>query len=99
MQKILERKQFSKKIEKIIAPDDTTIEERIIFVEERLKRNKQGCTFDSFFESPSKTEIVTTFMAILEMMKNGQIVAQQEENYESIMLYPAIGDTNNDEIK
>ena len=38
-------------------------------------------------------------MAILEMMKNGQIVAQQEENYESIMLYPAIGDTNNDEIK
>lgn len=99
MQKILERKQFSKKIEKTIAPDDTTIEERIIFVEERLKRNKQGCTFDSFFESPSKTEIVTTFMAILEMMKNGQIVAQQEENYESIMLYPAIGDTNNDEIK
>ena len=89
MQKILERKKFSQKMEKTITPDDTTIEER----------NTHGCTFDSFFESPSKSEVVTTFMALLELMKKGQIIAQQKENYESIMLYPAVGDTEHDEIK
>lgn len=51
------------------------------------------------FESPSKSEVVTTFMALLELMKKGQIIAQQKENYESIMLYPAVGDTEHDEIK
>ncbi len=38
-------------------------------------------------------------MALLEMMKNGQIVAQQEGNYETIMLYLAVGDTKDDKIK
>ena len=99
MQKILERKKFSQKVEKTITPDDTTIEERMIFIEERIKRNTHGCTFNSFFESPSKSEVVTTFMALLELMKKGQIIAQQKENYESIMLYPAVGDTEHDEIK
>ena len=99
MEKILERKKFSEKVEKTIAPDDTTIEERITFIEERLKKNVKGCSFDSFFDVPTKTEVVTTFMALLEMMKNGQIIAQQAGNYESIMLYLAVGDTENDQIK
>lgn len=99
MEKILERKKFSEKVEKTISPDDTTIEERITFIEERLKKNVKGCSFDSFFDAPTKTEVVTTFMALLEMMKNGQIIAQQARNYESIMLYLAVGDTENDQIK
>ena len=49
MQKILERKKFSQKVEKTITPDDTTIEERMIFIEERIKRNTHGCTFRLFF--------------------------------------------------
>ncbi|WP_206215457.1 MULTISPECIES: segregation/condensation protein A [unclassified Enterococcus] len=99
MQKILERKKFSQKVEKTITPDDTTIEERMVFIEERIRNSVQGCSFDSFFESPSKNEVVTTFMALLELMKKGQVVAQQEENYDSIMLYPVVGDMKHDEIK
>lgn len=51
------------------------------------------------FESPSKSEVVTTFMALLELMKKGRSLRKQKENYESIMLYPAVGDTEHDEIK
>ncbi|MEQ6206087.1 segregation/condensation protein A [Enterococcus mundtii] len=99
MQKILERKKFAQKEEKTIAPDDATIEERMTFIQQRIVSQKKGCLFESFFETPSRNEVVTTFLAILELMKNGQIVAQQEKNYESIMLYPAVGDTQHDEIK
>lgn len=48
--KILERKKFSEKVEKTITPDDTTIEERIIFIEERLKQHHKGCSFESFLK-------------------------------------------------
>nr|WP_083571975.1 segregation/condensation protein A [Enterococcus thailandicus] len=99
MQAILERKQFSQKVEKTIAPDDTTIEERMSFIKEKLVNSQAGCTFESFFEAPTKAEVVTTFIALLELMKNGQIFAEQAENYDSIMLYPVVGDTTNDKIK
>ncbi|MGM9903043.1 segregation/condensation protein A [Enterococcus hirae] len=99
MQKILERKKFAKKEEKTITPDEATIEDRMSFIRKKLKHHGEGCSFDSFFETPSKNEVVTTFIALLELMKNGQILAQQENNYEPIMLYPVVGDTQNDEIK
>ncbi|OJG81792.1 segregation and condensation protein A [Enterococcus ratti] len=99
MERILERKKFSKKVEKTITPDNTTIEERILFIEERLNKNVKGCSFDSFFDAPTKIEVVTTFMALLEMMKNGRIIAQQKGNYESIMLYLVAGDTKDDKTK
>ncbi len=57
MQKILERKKFSQKVEKTITPDDTTIEEQMIFIEERIKRNTHGCTFDSFLSRLPKVKL------------------------------------------
>ncbi|EPH94614.1 ScpA/B protein [Enterococcus faecalis 13-SD-W-01] len=95
IQSILEKNKFSQTVESTIAPDDTTIEERMAFIETKLKVSQGGCSFESFFSVPSKKEVITTFMAVLELMKNGQIIAEQENNYGSIMLYPAVGDTNN----
>ena len=70
MQKILERKKFSQKW-KTITPDDTTIEERMVFIEERIKEMRMA-VLSILFESPSKSEVVTTFMALLELMKKGR---------------------------
>lgn len=41
MQKILERKKFLKS-GKTITPDDTTIEERMVFIEERIKEMRMA---------------------------------------------------------
>ena len=41
---------------------------------------RKAVSFDSFFDSYSKQEIVTTFMALLELMKTGAIYAEQENN-------------------
>ena len=39
-------------------------------------------------------------MALLELMKKkGRSLRNKRKNYESIMLYPAVGDTEHDEIK
>ena len=60
-----------------------------IQLEMQQRNAKKGRRFDSFFTNYSKTEVVTTFMALLELMKKGYIRVEQEGNYESILLYPA----------
>lgn len=94
---LLERKKNEEKIETTITSEDTTIEERISFIKQILQQNQQGCSFTSFFDLPTKSEVVTTFMALLELMKTGDIVAKQDENYATIMLYPTVGDSTNEE--
>ena len=49
---------------------------------------KKGRSFDSFFTTYNKTEVVVTFMALLELMKKGTIRVEQSDNYASILLYP-----------
>lgn len=52
----------------------------------QLDRNTP-VNFESFFTSYSKQEVVTTFMALLELMKKGVIHVEQEDNYSTILLY------------
>ena len=47
----------------------------------------EGRSLTSFMVSYSRTEIVTTFMAMLELMKNREIRVVQEDNYGEILLY------------
>ncbi|MBA0948803.1 segregation/condensation protein A [Enterococcus gallinarum] len=89
--KMLEKKKSRKVLETKITPDESTIDEKMATIQlEMQQRNaKKGRRFDSFFTNYSKTEVVTTFMALLELMKKGYIRVEQEGNYESILLYPA----------
>lgn len=89
--KMLEKKKSRKVLETKITPDESTIDEKMATIQlEMQQRNaKKGRRFDSFFTNYSKTEVVSTFMALLELMKKGYIRVEQEGNYESILLYPA----------
>ncbi|MGH2140814.1 segregation/condensation protein A, partial [Enterococcus faecalis] len=61
----------------------------ITSITERMRQVQIGkaVSCDSFFDSYSKQEIVTTFMALLELMKSGVIYADQENNYSEILLF------------
>lgn len=43
----------------------------MVFIEERIKEMRMA-VLSILFESPSKSEVVTTFMALLELMKKGR---------------------------
>ena len=58
--------------------EEITIEDRIGYIKKAM-RTKRKLTFkDLFFETPSKYEVITTFMALLEMLKLNQILVDQE---------------------
>lgn len=91
--KMLEKKKKRQVIETTIRADESSIEEKMNYIERELLTANAGKTFDSFFTTYSRPEIVVTFMALLELMKNGKIRVEQTGNYETILLYP-LGETH-----
>jgi len=79
-------------------PIQTTIESETVSIEERMeqivyrlaesfKNGKRQLLFDELFEKDyTKSELVTTFIAVLELMKKKQVRIEQEENFTPITL-------------
>lgn len=86
---MLEKKKNRQPVETTVAGDDVSIEEKITAISQKMAQidRQTPVNFEDFFTSHSKQEIVTTFMALLELMKKGSIHVEQEENYSTILLY------------
>lgn len=82
--KIGERQQLTKV--KMIARDPFTVEEKIEFIRERFKI-VQSCTFDELFdEDYTVGEVVTTFSALLDLVKGQEVGVRQEDVFTTITI-------------
>ena len=82
--KIGERQQLHKV--KMIERDPFTVEEKIVFIRERFKIVEQ-CTFDELFdEDYTVGEIVTTFSALLDLVKGQEVGVRQEDVFTTITI-------------
>ncbi|WP_207694978.1 segregation and condensation protein A [Enterococcus sp. DIV0212c] len=86
---MLEKKKSRQPVETTVTGDDVSIEEKITTISQKMCQIDRDTpvNFESFFTSYSKQEIVTTFMALLELMKKGIVHVEQEDNYSTILLY------------
>lgn len=86
---ILERRRQKQPKETTITTDHNTIEDRMTFIRDLINNLpvNQHIPFESLFVSFSRGEIVTTFMAVLELIKTNQIAIEQKDNYEPIYIY------------
>ncbi len=75
------RSQFGK-----IEKDEINLEEKQAYIEEYVK-NHRRFSFRSLLEKQgNKMEVIVTFMAVLEMMKQGIISIEQEETFADIII-------------
>lgn len=82
--KIGERQQAVKV--KMIERDPFTVDEKKEFIRERFKI-VESCTFDELFdEDHTKGEVVTTFSALLELVKVQELGVRQEDVFEPITI-------------
>lgn len=82
--KIGERQQLTKV--KMIARDPFTVEEKIEFIRERFKI-VQSCTFDELFdEDYTVGEVVTTFSALLDLVKGQEVGVRQDDVFTTITI-------------
>ena len=77
-----EQKLAIKKIKK----DKFTVSEKISLISSVLQEKKSVKFSDLYKEDASRMEIITTFQALLELMKKQYLTATQETFYEDIVL-------------
>ena len=69
-----------------IEKDEINPEEKQVYIEEYV-RNHKRFSFRSLLEKQgSKMEVIVTFMAVLEMMKQGIISIEQEDTFADIVI-------------
>lgn len=83
---LMKTKDRDKPEEKKINRDRWTVAEKIAFLNNVLKENKEINFFSLFDETYSKLEVITVFMAILELLKFQKIEVVQTERYADITI-------------
>ena len=81
--KYLERKEINKTIKTKVTTKEISIKERRNSIRNILKEKKRVEFFD-LFEDFSKPYVVVTFLSVLEMAKERELVIKQENNFEKI---------------
>ena len=83
--KFLERKDYEKPLETTITRKEYSIRERKNGIRNILV-SKGKAYLDDLFEEYNKPYIVVTFLSVLEMAKEKDIVIKQDKNFDKILL-------------
>lgn len=79
------RLENEKPIETKITKKELSVKDRISYIRNILKEKKK-IEFTELFESFSKEYVVITFLSILNMSKNNEIVLSQKDNFSPILI-------------
>lgn len=69
-----------------IEKEEITVSEKLTQVEEYALKHRKFSFRELITKQGSRIQIVVTFLAILEMMKAGQIVIEQEQPFDDILI-------------
>lgn len=87
MQKLFERKKWNRPLETTVQRTEIPIKQRMEEVIAQLQGHRLGVSFEALFEYPSRSHIVVTFMAVLELMKDKKIYCIQEAHFDALIIY------------
>ena len=86
---ILQRQKYNKPVNTKITRKELSVRERVHAIRDVLKKKKK-VEFEELFEDFSKPYVVVTFLGILEMAKNNEILITQNHNFDKIYLETVI---------
>jgi segregation and condensation protein A len=73
-----------------IEKDEINLEEKQLYIEDYVKSHKTFSFRKLLEKQGSKMEVIVTFMAVLEMMKQGIISIEQEGTFSDIIITSAL---------
>ncbi|WP_087971577.1 segregation/condensation protein A [Oceanobacillus rekensis] len=85
--KMFERKKWNKPHDTTVQREDIPIEKRMQNILHKVRKSKNGIAFDQLFPYPTRTHIVVTFIAILELMKSKEIYCKQVKHFDALYIY------------
>lgn|SRR5690606_13804579 len=84
--KVFERKEWNAPLDTKISRMEISIEERMDEILLKIKQSNHPLVFDQLFPFPNRTHMVTTFLAVLQLIKNRQIQCRQEKHFHPIYI-------------
>lgn len=93
-QKMTRRKKISIPRQTTVRREELSVEIRMKMLMETLHEAKAPVLFEDLFQSHEKEELVVSFLAILELMKQNEITVMQKGSF--AQLYVAPGGKKND---
>lgn len=85
--RLYQKKNWNKPLDRTIQQSDIPIEERMDQVLKKVQAANKELAFDELFRYPTKSHIIVTFIAILELLKTNQIHCKQSNHLDSLMIY------------
>lgn len=70
-----------------IGREQTSLPDRLSYIRRYTAKHKQFSFRKLMEQKPTKEKIIVTFLAVLELMKSGQLVAIQSEDKKDIIMY------------
>lgn len=89
LDKMFQRKKWDKPLDATVARAEIPIDQRIDEIYDLLKKCKSGLHFEELFTVRSRPHIVSTFLALLEMMKDKKITCKQQQNFDELYVFLA----------
>lgn len=83
--KLIEQKEINKPLNTKVTNKEYSVHKRCSEIKKILK-DKKRINFKDLFESFNKEYVVVTFLAILSMSRNQEIVIEQESNFNNIII-------------
>lgn len=83
--KFHEKKEFEKPLNTVVTSKEYSVHRRCSEILKSLKKHKK-IKFEELFDIYKKDYVVVTFLAILDLAKNGEIFLKQDSNSDSIVL-------------
>lgn len=84
---LIERNELKEPELTTIETEEVTVADRMKWIELKIKNSThKTVTFNNLFEDYSKTELVVTFLALLELIKENKIDFKQSETFSDIEL-------------
>jgi len=87
MQDVFNRKKWNRPMSTTVEKTEIPIEHRMEEVLEVLDVSEKGIPFDQLFPYHSKSHIIVTFMAMLELMRQKLIYCEQEKTFDQLILH------------
>ncbi|MUV39736.1 Segregation and condensation protein [Lentibacillus sp. JNUCC-1] len=84
---VLERQKWNEPLDTTVQRTDISIEDRMDQVLDMVKANHKGIRFDHLFDTYTRSHIVVTFIAVLELMKHNSILCEQKHHFDPIIIY------------
>lgn len=84
--KITERRKWTRPLETSVQKQEIPIEQRMDEVLEQVKTKRGGISFYQLFPVITRSYVVATFIAILELMKLHKVECYQAQHFEDIIV-------------